>query len=91
MGKMSDYQLHSSHHSFCLHDGTGAIDVSRFDNDVTEAPDAWEAVPVSFIGGGCVQGLPLPCSTTQLWWAQGIISDTAPPSSCLCRQAQADP
>ena len=52
MGKMSDYQLHSSHHSFCLHDGTGAIDVSRFDNDATEAPDAWEAVPVSCHEGG---------------------------------------
>ena len=53
VGKMSDYQLHSSHHSFCLHDGTGGIDVSRFDNDATEAPDAWEAVPVSFDEGGC--------------------------------------
>lgn len=47
MGKMSDYQLHTSHHSFCLHDGTGAIDVSRYDNDATEALDAWEDVPVS--------------------------------------------
>ena len=47
VGKMSDYQLHTSHHSFCLHDGTGAIDVSRYDNDATEALDAWEDVPVS--------------------------------------------
>eukprot|EP00891_Asterochloris_glomerata_P002474 jgi/Astpho2/2474/Aster-04199 len=45
VGKMSDYQLHTSHHSFCLHDGTGAIDVSRYDNDATEALDAWEDVP----------------------------------------------
>ena len=47
MGKMSDYQLHTSHQEFSLHDGTGAIDVNQYVNDPAEALDAWEDVPVS--------------------------------------------
>ena len=77
VGKMSDYQLHSSHHSFCLHDGTGAIDVSRFDNDATEAPDAWEAVPVSFDEGRmCMRHLTM--------WKLAPLLAAVPPMTAKC-------